>query len=95
MASLGALSGLKPFDYMVIIYGLIGTLLTLASAPKGVLVFWGFFSALACVPSILALIVGLIFKYPPERLTYVYYAVSNLAPTIAFVHLVNPEVIPV
>jgi hypothetical protein len=81
---------LLPLDYAVIAYGVVGTALAVAGAPKGVLIFWGFLSALIAAPSLFALIAWPVFKYPTEWRVHFLYVVSNVAPMIAMMHLVNP-----
>lgn len=81
---------LLPLDYGVIAYGAVGTGLVFAGASKGVLVFWGLFSALIALPSLFALIAWPVFKHPTTWRVHFLYVVSNVTPMIAMMHLVNP-----
>jgi hypothetical protein len=88
---------LRRFDYAAVIYGFIGTLLTLGvfgDMPKGILYFWGLFSAFLCLPSIAALIVNLFIESfdRSDRRAFWCYAVANIVPAIAFFRLANPSV---
>jgi len=81
---------LLPLDLWVIAYGAVGTALVIGGVPKGVLVFWGFLSALIALPSLFALIAWPVFKYPTESRVHFLYVVSNVTPMVAMMHLVNP-----